>query len=605
MMGKWYVVEVIEHRREASWASPTLPSGAQQHFVIDACPIVHLRALETRSGGRQQAGPPRISLLWEEAAGSLEYTFWVSQNRGPGVWNSDIIQNGKLRGIGGLRTCWSWKYCDTYVPAQREFNLYLRDKRSPAAIVDAINLYLFTFVKKKISPFHYFTKEIHSNLRGIMIEKNPRHSNTDPQVDVQAVRGHGARDEGRGVAHGRHLLHAGRRGPHVLAAARSRASTAEERPAGHSQAARAKKPPAAGHEGELPQHGGYRSLVDVHSPAASVLDPPRARLQSIFRRVREKNSFILALAGEIICISFDHSVKEEFNDGYHNENAYNDTRDQAFDTENSKYAQVNSCITVSLTLVMFVERHLKGKIILRYILIQCIIVSLIHVTLVESYLKPKLLSISILIQCITVSLTIAMFVERHLKTKLILRFICHLTARDRKLLCIRCANGLPESERSKFDNCRVLPHPRVQWVYPMTAVKTIICIAGNESYVRTARALEPVVASAQTTVVELDEHPLGDYLPEDRGRIAGLVRDAVEGAVVGSAAGLWIAGLEASGQGEVACSAPFGPRVREAHVRLSMVTPTEQHRSFLAPHVDLSPQELAHLPDVARVRWPA
>uniref|UniRef100_A0ABD2XJA4 Lipocalin/cytosolic fatty-acid binding domain-containing protein n=2 Tax=Trichogramma kaykai TaxID=54128 RepID=A0ABD2XJA4_9HYME len=95
MMGKWYVVEVIEHRREASWASPTLPSGAQQHFVIDACPIVHLRALETR-GGRQQAGPPRISLLWDEAAGNLEYTFWVSQNRGPGVWNSDIIQNGTL-----------------------------------------------------------------------------------------------------------------------------------------------------------------------------------------------------------------------------------------------------------------------------------------------------------------------------------------------------------------------------------------------------------------------------------------------------------------------------------------------------------------------------
>lgn len=92
-MGKWYVVEVIEHRTELRQGGAAAGSSggtfATSMVKIDACPIVKLRSVEKRDG------PPRFTLLWEENAGTLEYTFWVSSRGGPGVWNSDVIQNGK------------------------------------------------------------------------------------------------------------------------------------------------------------------------------------------------------------------------------------------------------------------------------------------------------------------------------------------------------------------------------------------------------------------------------------------------------------------------------------------------------------------------------
>ena len=90
-MGKWYVVEVIEHKFEGR---PTMSTQSDlilstQKLILDACPIVNINPLG-------HSNPPRIRLLWEEDSGDLEYFFWVLKTRGPGIWNSDIQQNGQL-----------------------------------------------------------------------------------------------------------------------------------------------------------------------------------------------------------------------------------------------------------------------------------------------------------------------------------------------------------------------------------------------------------------------------------------------------------------------------------------------------------------------------
>jgi hypothetical protein len=93
-MGKWYVIEVIEHRNvewQGSYREQDFMSSSR--IVINTCPVVTLRSIDTRLMPEELH---RISLLWEENAGIIEYTFWVSKNQGPGIWNSDIIQNGKL-----------------------------------------------------------------------------------------------------------------------------------------------------------------------------------------------------------------------------------------------------------------------------------------------------------------------------------------------------------------------------------------------------------------------------------------------------------------------------------------------------------------------------
>ncbi|CAB0031189.1 unnamed protein product [Trichogramma brassicae] len=125
--------------------------------------------------------------------------------------------------------------------------------------------------------------------------------------------------------------------------------------------------------------------------------------------------------------------------------------------------------------------------------------------------------------------------------------------------------------------------------------------------VRTKRALEAIVTSAQTTLVQLDQHPLGDDASEYGRRIASLVRDGVEGAIVRVAAGVGITRLATVEQREVAyrwTSEVFAgrPRVCEAEHRLPTVTSSEQHQSILRPHVDLPSEKNDHLLDVARGR---
>ncbi|KZC13526.1 PREDICTED: uncharacterized protein LOC107191527 [Dufourea novaeangliae] len=80
IMGKWYVVEVLEHKGD-----PQKPVSGS--YIVDSCPIVKLRALEYSS----------LRLLWTEEAGNLEYTFRIPDiSRKPGVWVSSSQQNGTL-----------------------------------------------------------------------------------------------------------------------------------------------------------------------------------------------------------------------------------------------------------------------------------------------------------------------------------------------------------------------------------------------------------------------------------------------------------------------------------------------------------------------------
>lgn len=80
IMGKWYVVEVLEHI-----VDPQKPISGS--YVVESCPIVRLRELEFSS----------LRLLWTEEAGNLEYTFRIpDKSRKPGFWISTGQQNGTL-----------------------------------------------------------------------------------------------------------------------------------------------------------------------------------------------------------------------------------------------------------------------------------------------------------------------------------------------------------------------------------------------------------------------------------------------------------------------------------------------------------------------------
>ncbi|XP_033324251.1 uncharacterized protein LOC117219307 [Megalopta genalis] len=80
IMGKWYVVEVLEHK-----ADPQKP--ATKSYIVDSCPIVKLTSLKYFS----------LKLYWTEEAGNLEYTFRIpNESRNPGVWVSSSPQNGTL-----------------------------------------------------------------------------------------------------------------------------------------------------------------------------------------------------------------------------------------------------------------------------------------------------------------------------------------------------------------------------------------------------------------------------------------------------------------------------------------------------------------------------
>ncbi|KAF7997700.1 hypothetical protein HCN44_008873 [Aphidius gifuensis] len=82
LMGKWYIIEVLQQK----FKTPDL----QNELVIrllDSCPTVNLRF--TDNGG--------IKLLWTESKGDLDYTFQIEDIiRSPGIWRSVGLQNGTL-----------------------------------------------------------------------------------------------------------------------------------------------------------------------------------------------------------------------------------------------------------------------------------------------------------------------------------------------------------------------------------------------------------------------------------------------------------------------------------------------------------------------------
>ncbi|CAD1477162.1 unnamed protein product [Heterotrigona itama] len=85
-MGKWYVVEVLEHK-----VDPSKPTGGGL-IIIDSCPIVNLRGVENSSKFFSS-----LRLLWTEHVGNLEYTFRIPDiSRKPGFWVSTSLQNGTL-----------------------------------------------------------------------------------------------------------------------------------------------------------------------------------------------------------------------------------------------------------------------------------------------------------------------------------------------------------------------------------------------------------------------------------------------------------------------------------------------------------------------------
>ncbi|XP_029039117.1 uncharacterized protein LOC114874200 [Osmia bicornis bicornis] len=85
IMGKWYVVEVLEHK-----VDPLKPLSGS--YVVNSCPIVKLRAIENAAKFFSS-----LRLLWSEEMGNLEYTFRIPDiTRKPGFWISDSQQNGTL-----------------------------------------------------------------------------------------------------------------------------------------------------------------------------------------------------------------------------------------------------------------------------------------------------------------------------------------------------------------------------------------------------------------------------------------------------------------------------------------------------------------------------
>ncbi|KAJ8687146.1 hypothetical protein QAD02_022940 [Eretmocerus hayati] len=103
-MGKWYIIETIDHKRPISTDGSGSMSSSSSYgnvpITLNMCPIVTLRFIDVREG------PSRISLLWEDNTGQLEYTLWVPLNKNGTIWNADIQQNG------------SW----FRLPSDKEFN---------------------------------------------------------------------------------------------------------------------------------------------------------------------------------------------------------------------------------------------------------------------------------------------------------------------------------------------------------------------------------------------------------------------------------------------------------------------------------------------------
>ncbi|XP_044580157.1 uncharacterized protein LOC123262132 [Cotesia glomerata] len=86
IMGKWYVVEILEHK-------PIPDQEIGSRLVLDKCPIIRLRFDERGY----------IRLLWSEEKGQIEYTFSLPNSKINGVWNSVVKQNGSLIGKSYLQ----------------------------------------------------------------------------------------------------------------------------------------------------------------------------------------------------------------------------------------------------------------------------------------------------------------------------------------------------------------------------------------------------------------------------------------------------------------------------------------------------------------------
>ncbi|XP_012521471.1 uncharacterized protein LOC105827844 [Monomorium pharaonis] len=81
IMGKWYVVEILEHR-----ADPTKSVSGTR--IVDSCPIVRLKPLLEHAA---------LKLLWSEESGNVEYTFRIPDiARRKGFWKTMTSQNGTL-----------------------------------------------------------------------------------------------------------------------------------------------------------------------------------------------------------------------------------------------------------------------------------------------------------------------------------------------------------------------------------------------------------------------------------------------------------------------------------------------------------------------------
>lgn len=79
-MGKWYVVEVLEHK-------PDPMKMSSKSYVVDTCPIVKLRPTSDSAN---------LKLYWSEEAGSLEYNFRMTDFNRKGYWRVMGGQNGKI-----------------------------------------------------------------------------------------------------------------------------------------------------------------------------------------------------------------------------------------------------------------------------------------------------------------------------------------------------------------------------------------------------------------------------------------------------------------------------------------------------------------------------
>ncbi|XP_051164228.1 uncharacterized protein LOC127283417 isoform X2 [Leptopilina boulardi] len=79
-MGKWYVVEILEHMQKDS-------THQNEYRVTESntCPIIRIKSTD----------PHSLKLFWSEEAGDVAYHFNVDLKRA-GFWTTNIKQNGTL-----------------------------------------------------------------------------------------------------------------------------------------------------------------------------------------------------------------------------------------------------------------------------------------------------------------------------------------------------------------------------------------------------------------------------------------------------------------------------------------------------------------------------